>query len=64
MGYNVGFPKRHIHITNCLHWENKLKKSHTNNLIAYLKVLEQKEESYPRVIDGNIPGLKSIKSIK
>ena len=32
--------------------EESLERSHTSNLKAHLKALEEKEQSYPRVIDG------------
>ena len=45
MGHNEGSSKRQIH--NNTYLIKKIKSSHTNNLTAYLRAIEQKEEITP-----------------
>ena len=52
MGHNEGSSRKNTHSTKCLHLK-KMERSHTSNLTAHLKTLEQKGgNSYPKGIDG------------
>ena len=63
MGHNENNSKRYVPSTKCLY--EKVERSNTSNLTAYLKVLEQREEITHKGADGKEEKSNSeLRSIK